>query len=41
MKTVADAAGDAVRGREVRSSLLVGVTTDGNVRVRRSAEESR
>jgi Tfx family DNA-binding protein len=38
MKAVADAAGDAVRGREVRSSLLVGVTTDGNVQVRRSAE---
>ncbi|MDS0297561.1 Tfx family DNA-binding protein [Halogeometricum sp. S1BR25-6] len=38
MKTVADAAGDAVRGREVRSSLLVGVTTEGNLRIRRSAE---
>ncbi|ELZ30451.1 transcriptional regulator [Halogeometricum pallidum JCM 14848] len=38
MKIVADAAGDAVRGREVRSSLLVGVTTEGTLRVRRSAE---
>jgi Tfx family DNA-binding protein len=38
MKVVADAGGEAVRGREVKSSLLVGVTGDGQVRVRRSAE---
>lgn len=35
MKLVSDAAGDAVRGREVRDDLLVGVTSDGQVRVRR------
>lgn len=36
MKAVSDAAGDAVRGRKVRERLLVGVTTDGSVQVRRS-----
>ncbi|MBB6647165.1 Tfx family DNA-binding protein [Halobellus ruber] len=36
MKVVSDAAGDAIQGREVRESLLVGVTTDGKVQVRRS-----
>ncbi|EJN59734.1 hypothetical protein SAMN04487950_3189 [Halogranum rubrum] len=36
MKLVSDAAGDAVQGREVRESILVGVTSDGAVRVRRS-----
>nr|WP_101295173.1 Tfx family DNA-binding protein [Halegenticoccus soli] len=36
MKLVSDAAGDAVRGREVREPLLVGVTSEGTVRVRRS-----
>jgi hypothetical protein len=36
MKLVSDAAGDAVQGREVRKPLLVGVTGDGSVRVRRS-----
>jgi hypothetical protein len=36
MKAVSDAAGDAIQGREVRESLLVGVTTDGQVQVRRS-----
>lgn len=35
MKIVSDAAGDAVRGREVREPLLVGVTSEGEVRVRR------
>jgi hypothetical protein len=40
MKLVADAAGDAVRGREVREPLLVGVTSDGSVRVRRSSTAS-
>ena len=39
MKIVSDAADEAVQGREVRESLLVGVTSDGNVRVRRSAAE--
>ena len=34
MKMVSEAAGDAVSGREVRSSLLVGVTSDGTMRVR-------
>ena len=38
MKAVSDAAGDAIQGREVRESLLVGVTTNGRVQVRRSAE---
>jgi Tfx family DNA-binding protein len=38
MKAVSDAAGDAIQGREVRESLLVGVTTNGQVQVRRSAE---
>lgn len=36
MKTISDAAGDAVVGREVKQPLVVGVTTDGSVRVRRS-----
>lgn len=36
MKRVSDAAGDAVQGREVRESILVGVTSEGAVRVRRS-----
>ncbi|MFC7155804.1 Tfx family DNA-binding protein [Halomarina halobia] len=34
MKLVSDAAGDAVRGREVRRDILVGVTSEGAVRVR-------
>ena len=38
MKIVSDAAGDAVHGREVREELLVGVTSDGQVRVRRAHE---
>ena len=37
MKLVSDEAGDAVQGREVKESILVGVTSDGTVRVRRSA----
>lgn len=36
MKIVSDAAGEAVHGREVSVSLVVGVTADGSVRVRRS-----
>ncbi len=39
MKAVSDAAGEAVQGREVRDAILVGVTSNGNVRVRRSAEQ--
>jgi hypothetical protein len=38
MKAVADAAGDAVRGREVKQWLLVGVTSDGTIQVRRSGD---
>ena len=34
MKLVSDEAGDAVTGREVRSQILVGVTSDGTIRVR-------
>jgi Tfx family DNA-binding protein len=37
MKLVSDAAGDAVSGRSVDQELLVGVTSDGEVRVRRQA----
>jgi Tfx family DNA-binding protein len=40
MKRVSDAAGDAVQGREVRESILVGVTSNGDVRVRRSSAEA-
>ncbi|ELZ94977.1 transcriptional regulator [Haloferax mucosum ATCC BAA-1512] len=39
MKVVSDAAGDAVAGREVRERLFVGVTNDGQVRVRRQAND--
>jgi hypothetical protein len=39
MKAVSDAAGTAVKGREVRDPILVGVTSDGAVRVRRSTEQ--
>lgn len=38
MKTVSDEAGDAVRGREVREDVLIGVTSEGAVRVRRSTD---
>jgi hypothetical protein len=38
MKRVSDEAGDAVQGREVRADILVGVTSEGAVRVRRSSE---
>lgn len=34
MKLVSDEAGDAIHGREVRRDIVVGVTTDGVVRVR-------
>src|SRR6056297_1858020 len=40
MKRVSDAAGDAVAGREVHEDLLIGVTTDGSVTVRKSREVS-
>lgn len=36
MKAVGDSAGDAIAGREVKRSLLIGVTHDGVVQVRRS-----
>lgn len=35
MKRISDEAGDAVVGRQVEQELLVGVTSDGEVRVRR------
>lgn len=38
MKLVGDAAGDAVSDREVREPLLVGVTRDGEVRVRQETQ---
>jgi Tfx family DNA-binding protein len=34
MKLVSDEAGDAVRGREVKRALTVGVTSEGTIRVR-------
>ncbi|MFW5965551.1 MAG: Tfx family DNA-binding protein [Halodesulfurarchaeum sp.] len=39
MKLVSDAAGDAVAGREVKEPVLVGVTSDGTMRVRVRPEE--
>ncbi|WP_312910992.1 Tfx family DNA-binding protein [Natronosalvus caseinilyticus] len=36
MKVVSDAAGDAVTGRRVATDLVVGVTSNGSVRVRQS-----
>jgi len=36
MKIVSDAAGGAITGRQVSRPLVVGVTSDGSVRVRRS-----
>jgi hypothetical protein len=36
MKQVSDAAGESVSGREVHERLLVGVTSEGKVRIRRS-----
>ncbi|USZ66953.1 Tfx family DNA-binding protein [Halorussus salilacus] len=41
MKRVSDEAGDAVEDRAVREDLLIGVTADGEVTVRKSAEASR
>lgn len=39
MKLISDAAGDAVHGREVRAALMIGVTPDGQVRVRRDTSQ--
>lgn len=39
MKSVSDAAGGAVEGREVVHDLMVGVTGDGEVRVRRATDD--
>ncbi|MCL9813539.1 Tfx family DNA-binding protein [Natranaeroarchaeum aerophilus] len=39
MKAVSDAAGDAVIGREVTASLVVSVTTNGEINVRRPEPE--
>jgi len=39
MKMVSDDAGDAIAGREVRQHILVGVTSDGTMRVRVQPEE--
>jgi Tfx family DNA-binding protein len=39
MTEVSDAAGDAVVGRELRETIVVSVTTDGDVRVRPQPEE--
>ena len=41
MTRVSDEAGDAVAGREIRADLLVGVTTSGEVTVRRSRDADR
>lgn len=40
MKIVNDEAGTVIRGREIREPLLIGVTGDGTVTVRRSRPES-
>lgn len=40
MKRVSDEAGPAVEGRAVREDLLIGVTHDGEVTVRRSTPEN-
>jgi transcriptional regulator len=39
MKLVSDAAGDAVTGRNVDQELFVGVTSDGEVQVRRQVRQ--
>lgn len=38
MKLVSDNAGDAVTGREISSNVLIGVTSDGTMRVRARPE---
>ena len=40
MKIVSDEAGSAVQGREIREPLLIGVTGEGSVTVRRSRPDS-
>jgi Tfx family DNA-binding protein len=40
MKQISDAAEDAIEGREVGADLLVSVTTDGTIRLRRQSGES-
>ena len=39
MKLVSDNAGDAVAGREIRQRVLIGVTSDGTMRVRARSDE--
>lgn len=39
MKLISDAAGDAIRNRTLQTGLLVGVTADGTVEVRRHATD--
>lgn len=39
MKMVSDAAGDAIAGREVRQTVLVGITSDGTMRIRLQPED--
>ncbi|GKZ15004.1 Tfx family DNA-binding protein [Haladaptatus sp. T7] len=39
MKRISDEAGDAVKGRTIRTALLIGVTHDGEVTVRRPGPE--
>ncbi|AOW79325.1 DNA binding protein, Tfx family [Halodesulfurarchaeum formicicum] len=39
MKLVSEAAGDAIAGREVKQHILVGVTSDGTMRVRVQPED--
>jgi hypothetical protein len=41
MARITDEAGDAVDGREIHEPLVVGVTTDGDVRVRRARSGER
>ncbi|MFB6113786.1 MAG: Tfx family DNA-binding protein [Halodesulfurarchaeum sp.] len=41
MKLVSDSAGSAVSGREVRTALLISVTSDGTMRVRVSPDGDR
>lgn len=35
MKSISDAAGDAIDGRQVRTELIVNVTSDGSVRIKK------
>ncbi|MFB6133933.1 MAG: Tfx family DNA-binding protein [Halanaeroarchaeum sp.] len=38
MKLVSENAGDAIAGREIKSPVLVGITSDGSMRVRQRPE---